>query len=83
MPLTIDPVNILHPDSTVTAVAISPDGKFLSWAEEGGVLKICDPAGGNKSEPHDIEGGVSHLAISPDGMVIVGSHSGDLHGHEY
>ncbi|HJM19366.1 MAG TPA: hypothetical protein QF802_02800 [Candidatus Thalassarchaeaceae archaeon] len=82
MPLTIDSVNILHPDSTVTAVAISPDGKFLSWAEEGGVLKICDPEGGNKSEPHDIEGGVSHLAISPDGMVIVGSHSGDLHGHE-
>ncbi len=82
MPLTIDPVNILHPDSTVTAVGISADGSFICWSEESGELKICDPKGENKSEPHEIDGGVSHIAISPDDMVIVGAHSGDLHGHE-
>lgn len=82
MPLTIEPLNILHPDSTVTAVAISTDGSFICWAEESGELKICDPEGGNNSEPHEIDGGVSHIAISPDEMVIIGSHSGDLHGHE-
>ncbi len=82
MPLTIDPANIIHPNSTVTAAEISLDGKFLVWSEENGDLKICEPDGGSISESQNIEGGVSNLVICPDGMVIVGSHSGDLHGHE-
>ena len=82
MPLTIDPANILKPKSRVTDVSFSSNGKFIAWGEEGGELTICDVDGGNKSDSKTIEGGISKLAFAPDGTVIVGSHSGELHGHE-
>ena len=82
MPLTIDPANILKPESRVTDVSFSADGKYIAWGEEGGELTICDLDGGNKSDSKTIEGGISKVEFAPDGTVIVGSHSGELHGHE-
>ncbi|MBT4059062.1 MAG: hypothetical protein HOE69_01985 [Euryarchaeota archaeon] len=82
MPLTIDPANLMKPDSRVTAVAFTADGKYLAWGEEGGKLSICDPIGEDSSDEKTIEGGISKLCFTPDGLVIVGSHSGDLHAHE-
>lgn len=82
MPLTIDAANTLHPNERVTALAFSRDGKYIAYAEEGGKLTISDPAGGEQSSDQTIDGGISGIAFAPDGMVIVGGHSGDLHGYE-
>lgn len=82
MPLTIDPATTLKPESRVTAVSFSADGNYIAWGEEGGELTICDLEGENRSDSKTIEGGISKLEFAPDGTVIVGSHSGELYGHE-
>jgi WD40 repeat protein len=69
MPLTIDPASVLKPESRVTAVSFSADGKYIAWGEEGGELTICDIDGENRSDSKTIEGGISKLEFAPDGTT--------------
>ncbi len=82
MPLTIDAANTLHPQSTVTSLALSPDGSFMVWGGEDEHLSICSTTSAEADVKIAVDGGVGKVAITSEEMVVVGSHSGDLHAYE-
>ncbi len=84
MPLIIDPAHKLDCDSRVTAIAIDPAGKWIAWGGEDGVVRLFDTSGDDIAplEPFSIDDGISHLAVASDEMLIIGTYSSDLSGHE-
>jgi len=82
MPMVIDPKETFSTDEPVKALALSPDGSWLAWGDDAGTVTLRSLTGSETPDPFVVEGGVGHLAISPQEILLVGSHSDDLHGHE-
>jgi len=84
MPLIIDAAHELDCDSRVTSIAIDPAGKWLAWGSEDGGVRLIDISGDDivPLEPFSVEGGISHLAIASEEMLIVGTYSSNISGHE-
>jgi hypothetical protein len=82
MPMVIDPKENFSTENPVKALALSPDGNWLAWGDDDGNVTIRGLSNSETPDPFVVEGGVGHLAISAQGILVVGSHSGDLHGHE-
>ncbi len=80
--MVIDPKETFSADEPVKALALSPDGSWLAWGDDAGTVTLRSLTGSETPDPFVVEGGVGHLAISPQEILLVGSHSGDLHGHE-
>jgi hypothetical protein len=82
MPMVIDPKETFSAEQPVKALALSPDGSWLAWGDDAGTVTLHSLTSSETPDPFVVEGGVGHLAISAQDMLVVGSHSGDLHGHE-
>jgi len=83
MAMVIDPLAEIECEAVVTAAALSPDGKWLAWGSEDGVVRITDLSDGITSlSPFNVDDAVSHLAIAAGDVIVVGTHALDLHGHE-
>jgi RNA polymerase sigma factor (sigma-70 family) len=54
----------------ITALALSPDGKTLASAGNGGVIRLWDPANGKQVGRLSHEKMVVSLAMSPDGKLL-------------
>ncbi|MDP6907044.1 MAG: PKD domain-containing protein [Candidatus Thalassarchaeaceae archaeon] len=84
MPMVIDPLFEIECDVVARACAISPDGEWVSWSGDDGIVRLIEVNGAscNELESFQVEDAVTHIQISQDGMIVIGTHSGDLHGHE-
>ena len=84
MPMVIDPLEQIECETIARAMGISAMGDWIAWASDDGVIRLIDFSN-NQITPLDsftVDDAVSHLEIAKDGMIVLGTHSSDLHGHE-
>jgi regulation of enolase protein 1 (concanavalin A-like superfamily) len=71
------------PSSSVTAVAVSPDGQFIASGHSGGERNsvfLWDAATGKSVRQHAMEVGAIHqVAFSPDGRFVLASAGSHYH----
>ena len=84
MTMVIDPLAEIECEAIAKSSAISPDGKWIAWSGDDGEVRLIDVS---EDEPKELESfkvndAITHLEISQDNMLIVGTHASDLHGHE-
>lgn len=84
MPMVIDPLSEIECATIAKSSAISPDGKWLAWSGEDGEIRLLDVSGNepNSLDSFKVNDAVTHLEISQENMLIIGTHASDLHGHE-
>jgi len=84
MPMVIDPLAEIECATIAKSSAISPDGNWISWSGDDGEIRLVDISQDTPQslESFKVDDAVTHLEISQDNMLIVGTHSSDLHGHE-
>jgi WD40 repeat protein len=84
MAMVIDPIAEIECEAVVSAAAIAPDAKWLAWGSEDGVVRIVDLSTSEPMvlDPFNVDDSVSHLAIAAGDVIVVGTHTSDLHGHE-
>jgi len=63
-------------DGSVTAVAFSPDGKYVVSGSEDGTARVWEAQSGREVARMSHDDGVNAVAFSPDGKYVV-SGSGD------
>ena len=81
--MVIDPIAEIECESIVRAIDVSPDGKWMAWGGDDGVIRILDVSGQPTTlEPFNVDDSVTHLRIASGGVIVVGTHTSDLHGHE-
>lgn len=78
--MVIDPIAEIECETMVTAAAFSPDANWLAWGGQDGVVRIIE--GTTPLTPFNVDDGVTHLAVAAGDVIVVGTHAGDLHGHE-
>jgi WD40 repeat protein len=62
----------------VRAVAIAPDGTWLASGDEGGSVRIWDPATGEQRWIHRRAGPIRAVAIAPDGAWLASAGDGSV-----
>jgi WD40 repeat protein len=63
-------------------VAMSPDGLHVVYADDGGTLRLVDPANGKEQRTFELAGiGYSQLAFSPDSRQVAGGGTSDDQVH--
>ena len=83
MPMVIDPIAEIKCDSIVRAIDVADNGKWLAWGGEDGVVRIVDTSGAPTAlEPFNVEDSITHLRIAREDMIVIGTHTADLYGHE-
>jgi WD40 repeat protein len=83
MPMVIDPISEIECEAIVRAIDVSPDGKWIAWGSDDGVIRIIDTSGKPTAlEPFNVDDAVTHLQIANGGVIVVGTHTSDLYGHE-
>jgi len=83
MPMVIDPISEIDCDAIVRAIDVSSDGKWMAWGSDDGVVRIFDMEGEPKAlEPFSVDDTVTHIQIASSELIIVGTHTSDLYGHE-
>ena len=83
MPMVIDPIAEIECEAIVRAIDVSPDGKWIAWGSDDGVIRILDVTGTpTPLEPFNVDDAVTHLRIASSDVIVIGTHTSDLHGHE-
>ena len=83
MPMVIDPISEIECEAIVQAVDVSADGKWMAWGGEDGTVRILDMSGSPTAiDPFNVEDSVTHLRFARGDVIIVGTHTSDLYGHE-
>tara|TARA_B110000438_G_scaffold287980_1_gene320873 strand:- start:390 stop:2015 length:1626 start_codon:yes stop_codon:yes gene_type:complete len=83
MPMVIDPIAEIECEAIVRAIDVAPDGKWMAWGSDDGVIRILDTANlPTKLEPFNVDDAVTHLQIASGDIIVIGTHTNDLHGHE-
>ncbi|MBN17817.1 MAG: hypothetical protein CMB37_06655 [Euryarchaeota archaeon] len=83
MPMVIDPVAEIECSAVVQGIDVSPDGTWLAWGGEDGEIRIIDLTEQPKQlEPFNVEDSVTKIRIAHGNMIVIGTHTGDIHGHE-
>ena len=83
MPMVIDPISEIECEAIVQAVDVSADGKWMTWGGEDGTVRILDMSGSPTAiDPFNVEDSVTHLRFARGDVIIVGTHTSDVYGHE-
>ena len=83
MPMVIDPIAEIECEAIVRAIDVSPDGKWIAWGGDDGVIRILDTSATPTAlEPFNVDDAVRHLRIASGDVIVIGTHTSDLHGHE-
>ena len=83
MPMVIDPISEIECEAIVQAVDVSADGKWMAWGGEDGTVRILDMSGSPTAiDPFNVEDSVTHLRFARGDVIIVGTHTSDVYGHE-
>ena len=83
MPMVIDPIAEIECEAIVRAIDVSPNGKWLAWGSDDGVIRILDVSKSPTAlEPFNVDDAVTHLRIASGEVIVIGTHTSDLHGHE-
>ena len=83
MPMVIDPIAEIECEAIVRAIDVSPNGKWLAWGSDDGVVRILDVSKSPTAlEPFNVDDAVTHLRIASGEVIVIGTHTSDLHGHE-
>ena len=83
MPMVIDPIAEIECDTIVQAIDVSSDGKWMAWGGDDGVVRILDTTSQPTAlEPFNVDDAVTHLRIASGDLIVIGTHTTDLHGHE-
>ena len=83
MPMVIDPIAEIECEAIVRAIDVAPNGKWVAWGSDDGVVRILDVVETPTAlEPFDVEDAVTHISIASGDVIVVGTHTSDLHGHE-
>ena len=83
MPMVIDPISEIECEAIVQAVDVSADGKWMTWGGEDGMVRILDMSGSPTAiDPFNVEDSVTHLRFARGDVIIVGTHTSDVYGHE-
>jgi hypothetical protein len=83
MPMVIDPIAEIECEAIVRAIDVAPDGKWMAWGSDDGVIRILDTSNlPTMLEPFNVDDAVTHLQIASGDVIVVGTHTNDLHGHE-
>ena len=81
--MVIDPISEIECETIVRAIDVSSDGKWIAWGGDDGVIRIIDVANEPKAlDPFSVDDAVRHLQIAHGDVIIVGTHTSDLYGHE-
>ncbi|MBI1296106.1 hypothetical protein GC175_14225 [bacterium] len=66
--------SVLAMDGWVRAVAFSPDGKILAAGDDSGIVRLWDPASGERlCDLQDHSSGIWSITFSADGALLAGS----------
>ena len=83
MPMVIDPISEIECEAIVRAIDVSPDGKWMAWGSDDGVIRILDTTEKPTTlEPFNVDDAVTHLQIASGDVIVVGTHTSNLYGHE-
>ena len=83
MPMVIDPIAEIECEAIVRAIAVAPNGKWVAWGSDDGVIRILDVSDTPTAlEPFNVDDAVTHIRIASGDVIVVGTHTSDLHGHE-
>ena len=83
MPMVIDPIAVIECEAIVRAIDVADNGRWLAWGGEDGVVRIVDTSGVPTAlEPFNVDDSITHLRIARDDVVVIGTHTADLYGHE-
>ena len=83
MPMVIDPIAEIKCDAIVRAIDVAPDGKWMAWGSDDGIVRILDVTDTPTSlEPFYVDDAVTHIRIASGDVIVVGTHTSNLHGHE-
>ena len=83
MPMVIDPIAEIECETIVRAIDVADNGKWLAWGGDDGVVRIVDTSGVPTAlEPFNVEDSITHLRIARENVIVIGTHTGDLYGHE-
>jgi hypothetical protein len=67
-------------DGSVTAVAFSPDGKYVVSGSEDGTARVWEAQSGREVARMSHDDGVNAVAFSPDGKYVVSGSESGWHG---
>ena len=83
MPMVIDPISEIECEAIVQAIDVSSDGKWMAWGGEDGTVRILDMSSTPKPiEPFNVEDSVTHVRFAYGDVIVVGTHTSDVYGHE-
>ena len=83
MPMVIDPIAEIECETIVQAIDVSSDGKWMVWGGDDGVIRIFDTTNQpTPLEPFNVDDAVTHLRIASGDLIVIGTHTTDLQGHE-
>lgn len=81
--MVIDPIYEIECDTIVQAIDVSPDGKWVAWGGEDGTVRILDMENEPRPlEPFNVDDSVTHVKFVRGEMIVVGTHTSDVYGHE-
>ena len=83
MPMVIDPIAEVECETIVQAVDVSADGKWMTWGGEDGTVRILDMSNSpTPIDPFNVGDSVTNLRFARGDVIIVGTHTSDVYGHE-
>ena len=83
MPMVIDPILEIECGTMVQAIDVSADGKWMAWGGEDGIVHILDMSNNaSPIEPFSVEDSVTHIRFARGDIIVIGTHTNDVYGHE-
>ena len=83
MPMVIDPIAEIECEAIVRGIDVAPNGQWMAWGGDDGVVRILDVTGAPTAlEPFNVDDAVTQIRIASGDVIVVGTHTSDLHGHE-